>query len=91
MVAGSLMLDGIPIIPTTLVTQDTFLIGEMPLAELWTRQGITIDIGYDLDDFTKNFKTIRAEWRGATVVKNNNRTAFVNGDFTTAKAALETT
>jgi len=35
-------------------------------------------------------RTIIAEWRGLVYVKNNDRTAFVAGDFTTDTAALET-
>jgi HK97 family phage major capsid protein len=91
MVGGTLSMDGIPIIPTTLVTAGQYLIGDMSKALLFEKGGIAIEMGYDGDDFTKNFKTIRAEWRGACVVKNNDRTAFVKGVFATDKAALETT
>lgn len=86
----NLSLDGIPIIPTTLVTVDKYLIGNFSLAHLVTRDSIRIEMGLDADDFTKNMRTIRAEWRGLTYVKNNDRTAFVTGDFSTDIAALET-
>ena len=89
MVAGNLSMDGVPIIPTTLVAVDNFLLGDFSLATLWQKGGITVEIGYDGNDFTTNFKTIRAEWRGACVVEHNDRGAFVSGDFTTAKASLE--
>jgi HK97 family phage major capsid protein len=91
MVAGELSLDGVAIIPTTLVSVGTFLIGDFSKAFLYEKQAPSIEIGLNADDFVKNFKTIRAEWRGAVVVKNNDRTAFVKGTFATAKAALETT
>lgn len=90
MIAGDMLLDGIPIIQTTLVSQDDFLIGNSELAQMLTKEGISIEVGYDGNDFTTNFRTIRAEWRGVVFVQNNDRTAFVAGDFTTAKAALET-
>ena len=90
MVAGTLTMDGVPIIPTTLVPQDEFLIGDFNLATLYQKGGIMLEVGYDGNDFTTNFKTIRAEWRGACVVEHNDRAAFVTGDFTTAIAALET-
>lgn len=90
LIAGALSLDGIPIIPTTLVTQGEYLIGNFELALLVTRQDITLDIGLDADDFTKNLRTILAEWRGLSAVKNNDRTAFVKGVFATDKGALET-
>ena len=90
-VAGSLNLNGINIYPSTLVTQGTFLVGDFTKAYVLTKDDLTIEIGYNADNFVKNYKTIRAEWRGVTYVKHNDRTAFVKGTFATAAAALETT
>ena len=90
MVAGQLSLDGIPIIKTTLVTVGQYLIGNFDLALLVTRTDLLINIGLDGNDFTKNMRTILAEWRGLSLVKNNDRTAFVKGVFATDAAALET-
>lgn len=89
-VASTLTLDGIPIIPTTLVTDDEALIGKFDLAMLVQREGLSIDIGLDGDDFSKNYRTILIEWRGLVAVKNNDRSAFVSLDFSTAITALET-
>lgn len=60
------------------------------MASVYSKGGIEISVGFENDDFTKNLVTILAEWRGLTIVKNNDRSAFVKGDFTTDKAALET-
>ena len=90
MIAGELSMDGIPIIQTTLVAQDDFMLGNSSMQYMLQKDAISIEIGYDSDDFTKNYKTIRAEWRGVVYVMNNDRTGFIAGDFTTAKAALET-
>jgi hypothetical protein len=90
LIAGELTLDGIPIIPTTLVPVGDYLVGAFDMATLYDKGEMQIEIGLDGNDFTKNMRTIRAEWRGAMVVKNNDRTAFVTGDFATDKAALET-
>jgi len=89
-VAGSLSFDGIPIIPTTLVTAGEFLMGDFTRAFVYDKGAVSYSIGYENDDFTKNLVTILAEWRGLVLVKNNDRTAFVKGAFSTAKAALET-
>lgn len=89
-VGSTMLLDGIPIIPTTLVTVDEYLIGNFDLAVLVNKGSIKIDIGLDADDFTNNRRTILAEWRGLSLVMNNNRTAFIAGDFSTDAAALET-
>ena len=90
MVAGMLSLDGVPIIESTLVSQDDYLVGAFDLATVYDKGSVSIEVGLDGDDFTKNMRTVRAEWRGATVVKTNDRSAFIAGDFTTNKAALET-
>lgn len=89
-VGSTLLLDGVPIVKTTLVTQGEYLVGAFDLALLVTRSSMRFDIGLENDDFTRNLRTILAEWRGLTLVKNNDRTAFVAGDFATDTAALET-
>lgn len=89
-IGGSLSMDGIPIIQTTLVTQGEYLIGDFMKAMSVTREGIRVEIGLDGTDFTDNVRTILAEWRGLTLVKNNDRSAFVAGVFATDIAALET-
>lgn len=90
MVAGQLSLDSVSIIESTLVTQDEYLVGAFNLATVYDKGSISVEVGLDGDDFTKNLRTVRAEWRGATVVKTNDRGSFITGDFTTDKAALET-
>jgi HK97 family phage major capsid protein len=89
-VAGSLELDGIPIIKTTLVAKGDYLVGYFPFDTVYQQDSISIDIGLDGNDFTKNMRTILAEWRGLNLIKTNKLTAFVKGDFTTDKAVLET-
>jgi hypothetical protein len=65
--------------------------GNFDKAYLVEKDGVKFDIGYENDDFTKNFVTLLAEWRGAVVVKTNDRTAFIKGDFASAEALLQTT
>jgi hypothetical protein len=90
MIGGTLMMDGIPILPTTLVTVDTYLLGSFDMATLYTKGDVTIEVGLSGNDFIENLRTILAEVRAALVVKNNDRTAFVKGTFSTDMAALET-
>ena len=89
-VAGSLELDGIPIVKTTLVTKGDYLVGYFPFDTVYQQDGISIDVGLDGNDFTKNMRTILAEWRGLNLIKTNKLTAFVKGVFATDKAVLET-
>lgn len=88
-VAGTLRMDGIPIIETTLVSVGDYLIGDFSKSILVERQGTRIDIGLDGNDFTNNMRTILAEWRGLTLIKGNDTSAFVAGDFATDIAALD--
>ena len=88
LIAGSLSLDGIPIIATTLVTVDTYLIGDFKKATVFDKGSIDIEVGRDSDDFTKNLVTVLAEWRGLNVIKTNQTTAFVTGTISTDAAAL---
>jgi len=90
MVAGQLSLDGVALVPTTLVTAGEYLIGNFPSATVYDKGEISIEVGRDSDDFTKNLVTVLAEWRGLCLVKTNRRPAFVTGVFATDKAALET-
>lgn len=89
-IAGALSLDGVPISKTTLIPVGTYLVGDLSKATLFERGQLSIEVGTDMDDFTKNMRTIRAEWRGALVVRNNDRTALVKGTFAADMAALET-
>lgn len=89
-IAGDLSLDGLPIIKSTLVPQGEYLVGAFNLANVYSKGGIDLEMDREMDDFTKNLVTIRAEWRGLTLVRNNHRSAFVKGVFATDKTALET-
>jgi hypothetical protein len=90
MVAGQLSLDGVQLVPTTLVTDGEYLIGNFKSATVYDKGEVTVETDREMDDFTKNLVTILAEWRGLCLVKTNRRPAFVTGVFATDKAALET-
>jgi hypothetical protein len=90
MVAGQLSLDGVSLVPTTLVTDGEYLIGNFAAATVYDKGQININVGRENDDFTKNLVTILAEWRGLCLVKTNRRPAFVTGVFTVDKGLLET-
>lgn len=91
MAGDQMSISGVPIIETTLVTAGQYLVGDFSKALLVQKGGLRVEIGLDADDFTKNLRTILAEWRGLVVVKNNDRTAFIAGTFAADKTALETT
>tara|TARA_R110002167_G_scaffold313655_1_gene519318 strand:- start:14018 stop:15265 length:1248 start_codon:yes stop_codon:yes gene_type:complete len=88
--SANTIIKGIPIVSNTGVTEGDFLIGDFTKSGVRFREGLVFDVGYENDDFTKNFVTILAEARMVHRVKSNDYPAFVKGTFTTAKAALET-
>jgi HK97 family phage major capsid protein len=81
---------GVPIVTNVGMAEGTYLVGDFTKAGVRIREGLTFDIGYENDDFTKNFVTILAEARLVQRVKSNHYNAFVTGTFSTDKAALET-
>lgn len=81
---------GIPVVQNTGVTEGTYLVGDFSKSGVRYKEGLVIDMGYENDDFTKNFVTILAETRLVQRVKSNHYPAFVTGTFATDKAALET-
>ena len=87
-VAGTLTLDGMPIIKSTLVAKGEYLIGNFAAATVYDKGSIDMEVGRDSDDFTKNLITVLAEWRGLCLVKTLRREGFIAGDFATDAAVL---
>lgn len=86
---GVINIAGVPVIENNLVPAGTFYVGDWTRSNLRIREDVNIQVGYVNDDFTKNLVTILAEMRAVHYVKSNHFGAFVKGNFTTAKAALE--
>jgi HK97 family phage major capsid protein len=86
-VDGSIV-SGIRVVANTGVTIDKFLVGDFQKAGVRFKEGLTINVGYENDDFTKNLVTILAEARLVQRVKSNHYGAFVYGDFSDAITAL---
>lgn len=82
------VIHGIPVIMNTGIAQGTFLIGDFTKSGVRFKERLTINVGYENDDFTKNFVTILAEARLVQRVKSNHYKAFVKGSFATAKTAI---
>lgn len=79
---------GIRVVSNTGVTVDNFLVGDFSKAGVRFKEGLTINVGYENDDFTKNLVTILAEARLVQRVKSNHYGAFVKGVLSTAITAL---
>ena len=80
--------EGIRVVANTGVDIDKFLVGDFTKSGVRFKEGLTINVGYENDDFTKNLVTILAEARLVQRVKSNHYGAFVYGDFSDAVTAL---
>jgi HK97 family phage major capsid protein len=79
---------GIRVVSNTGVAVDNFLVGDFSKAGVRFKEGLTINVGYENDDFTKNLVTILAEARLVQRVKSNHYGAFVKGVISTSITAL---
>jgi HK97 family phage major capsid protein len=86
--SANTIVKGIPVVANTGVTEGDYLVGDFSKAGVRFREGLSFDVGYENDDFTKNFVTILAEARLVQRVKSNHYPAFVKGDFAVDKAAI---
>ncbi len=85
---GSTVVLEVPVVSNARMAVGTFLVMDSTKGNLRVREDVTLNIGYENDDFTKNLVTILAETRVAFYIKSQHVKAFVYGNFTTAKAAL---
>lgn len=87
--ANGMVISGVQILENTGQTEDKFTVGDFTKFNVRLREGITIDVGLDGNDFTNNLVTILGEIRLASYVKANHAGAFVSGDFSEAITALD--
>lgn len=80
----------VPIVANARMASGDFLVMDSTKVNYRLREGFNINIGYENDDFTKNLVTILGEMRLTVYVKSNHLKALIEGDFTSAKALLET-
>jgi hypothetical protein len=66
---------GKPLILSPVATSGTALVGSFrSFSEIWRRMGMTVMVGLNADDFTKNKRTVLAEFREALTIYR--QTAF---------------
>lgn len=83
-------INGVPVILSTAVTSDKYVLGNFGMGtQLWIRDNVGVEFSrFDSTNFRDGFVTVRVQERVA--LTNYLPNAFVNGDFSVDKAALET-
>jgi HK97 family phage major capsid protein len=87
-VTGLPVVVNLQVVSTTWMEQGTFLVGDLSQSNLRVRKGISISVGRDSDDFTRNMVTILAETRCVHYIKANKAAGFVTGNIAAAIAVL---
>jgi HK97 family phage major capsid protein len=72
---------GVPVVQSNSITAGNFLVGDFRKFHIRDREGLSIALGYDSDDWTKNLVTILGEKRLVSFVKNNDVASFVYDAF----------
>ena len=85
---GEMRIAGMRVISSTYIAQDKYIVGDLSKLNVRFRDNISMSVGLDADDFTRNMVTILAEARLVSYVKNNQKPAFVVGNILADVAAI---
>jgi hypothetical protein len=88
--ADGMNVRGVAVEMNTGVGINDFYVGDFSKYKFKIREDISMQLGYDGNDWTKNMITPLAEMRGAGYISSTNYGAIVKGSFTAAKALLAT-
>lgn len=80
--AGYAMVGGIMVVPSNSITVDKYLCCDYSKLNVLRYKPLSVEMGWENDDFTRNLRTFLGEWRYHRFVKNNDETAFLYGDIT---------
>lgn len=80
--ATSAMVNGIMVVSSNAVTVDKYIACDMSKLNVYEYQGLSVEMGWENDDFTKNLRTFIGETRVHYFIRNNDKPAFLYGDIT---------
>lgn len=86
--ATSSMVNGVLVISTNAVTVDKYLAYDVSKLNVYEYKALSVEMGWDGEDFTKNLRTFVGETRVHYFIKDNDATAFLYGDITDDLTAL---
>lgn len=80
--ATSMMVNGIMVVSSNAVTVDKYIACDMSKLNVYEYKALSVEMGWDSDDFTKNLRTFVGETRVHYFIKDNDKVAFLYGDIT---------
>lgn len=86
--ATSAMVNGITVVSSNAVTVDKYIACDMSKLNVYEYKALSVEMGWDGEDFTKNLRTFVGETRVHYFIKDNDATAFLYGDITDDLTAL---
>lgn len=86
---GGELIPGLQIVPDSSMEIDNFIMGDFRYLNIRDYVGYTLTFGWENDDFTRNMVTMVGEKRLLAYIKSNHLLAFVKGEFSVIKAAIE--
>lgn len=87
--ANGELIQGLRIAASPAVTQGSFVLGDFNYLNIRDYVLLTIEFGWENDDFTKNLVTMIGEKRLLAYIKANYKTAFVADEFSVVMEAIE--
>ncbi len=85
---GEMIVAGMRIISSTYMRAGEYLVGDLSKVNIRFRENISLEVGLDADDFTRNMVTMLAEARLVSYVKFNQKKAFVYGEIASDITAI---
>lgn len=85
--AGETIVHGVIVVSSNAQAVDTYLAADYSKLNVLAYKNLTVEMGWNGDDFKNNMRTFRAEWRFHRYIMENDKNAFliggVSADLTT--------
>lgn len=87
--ADGTVISGVKVVESNTITAGNFLLGDFSKLNIRDYVELTITLGWENDDFSKNLISVVAEKRIIVYIKTHQLPAFIYESFDTVKAAIE--
>ena len=80
--ATSMNINGVIVVSANAVTVDKYIACDYSKLNVYEYKSLSVEMGWENDDFTKNLRTFVGETRVHYFIKDNDKSAFLYGDIT---------